>query len=697
MILKSLLHAVACAIVCASPVLAQCNDPRPPRSGFKFRFDKDQTLTFSDGYKTLANVLVPDVAPGPCGWPLLVLVHGLSGSRNTASLEAGALVTQGYVVIQYDVRAQGDARANNPSKHSTLWALDEWIDMADAIDWVAARYPGKVDKDRVAVFGDSQGGVHAWAAAAYSGKTLPPNSRRTKFPKIVCVAARFFSPDPIAEFVPDGTAFHARLLPFAFKATNPIVSLDPAYRKKLARYIDNDDPAGCAAWLRSIPGKDFVGGLATSKVPVLSLQAWQDTWGPANRALAAMATMPKTTPRRLYMTTGEHGTPLNLNQTLRRVFLTETWFRRHLKRGLEPAEKGPPFVTALMPTGANYSDPTSLWRHRDEGAFPATESREQRYYLRFSGKLTTSKPGAGEALDVVDNQVAASYDARAFEANPRLASVVKKIPLSSIAYSTAPLAADLEFGCVPKVSVYARPNASKFLVAARLSVVSPNNKLRVLATGAIGIRQKAGPVPQRVVFSLSPTAFVVPAGHRLRVEIRNLDLQMPLNVESFRRAPFFNSSTVRLEHTKLHPSWIALSVRPRVKPEIMTADTTISVTNPGVQHFKIRSSAEWKNTFYVVLLGFSGQGPPVRFPNGSKLWMVPDQATVGFVQAINMPILANFGGVLDAQGSASCSLALGFLGKLPLGVVGSFVQVAPTFFTFDRGFEPGTPVRLRFR
>ena len=158
----------------------QCTDPPAPRSGFQRIFEKDKPVTYSDGYKTLANVLYPDATPGSCGWPVLVLVHSLNASRNTPSAEAVGLAAAGFMVVTYDVRAQGDARGNNPGKGSKLWALDEWIDLAEIIEWTGSTYPGKADLSRVAVFGDSQGAMHSWAAAAYSGRTLPPNSRRTK-------------------------------------------------------------------------------------------------------------------------------------------------------------------------------------------------------------------------------------------------------------------------------------------------------------------------------------------------------------------------------------------------------------------------------------------------------------------------------------------------------------------------------------
>lgn len=687
---------VSLPFVLTVSVFGQCRDPVPPRAGFPRTFETNKTIVYSDGYKTLTNVLYPSTPPGSCGWPLLVLVHGLSGSRNTPSVEAVAMAAAGYFVVTYDVRGQADARSMNPGKGATLWGLDEWIDLKEVIDWAVRSYPGKVDKSRVACFGDSQGGIHAWAAAAYSGKRLPPNARfNGVFPVIRCVVARFFSADQLATFVPDETSFFRHLPGLAFETAHVIAQLDPAYRTQIAKYMDDDDPRGMVAFMRSVPGKDFLAELEKSTVPILAVLGWRDSWSDPNGVIRLFQRMPATTPKRLYLSVGQHGEPNNLNQGFRRLFLTESWFKRFLKGDVSPIEKGAPVLSSATPADfTTYASPISLWRHRMDRAWPPPETSSKRLFLRGGARLTEQKPDFSEGFSSIKNQVATGYNARGFHRDLGLVgAVLKQIPLSNASFETPPFTETIEIAGNPKLSLGVLPNSTKFLLAARLVAVSPQNGEQILTTGALGVREAT----VRVDFELGALSTVIPAGYKLRLDIRNLDIIRPLTVDDFRRIPFFNTNEVRISHNGFATSWLDVNVRRRVMPDLATAETTISVTDPLPKQFFIRSSSEWKQSFYVVLLGASGQGPPIVFPNGSILWMVTDVATDSFLQSVNGPVLNGFGGVLDADGGARCVLDFRAIAPLPLPIVGLFMQFAPTFFSWERGFEAGTPVRLRFR
>ncbi|MCB9880317.1 MAG: hypothetical protein H6834_00880 [Planctomycetes bacterium] len=681
---------------------AQCTDPTPPRTGFVPKYVTDRPITYSDGYKTLANVLYPDATPPSCGWPLLIMVHGLSGSRSTGSLEAYALVSQGFFVVTYDVRGQGDARALNPGRPSKLWSLDEWIDLAEVIEWAGTQYVGQVDLGRVGVFGDSQGAVHAWAAAAWSGKALPTNARRTKaFPEIDCVVPRYFDPHVVDAFVPGGNAFLYYLAGFGYQSPNPTVDLDPAFRAQITSAIDQNDGATLAAYLRSIPGVDFVSLLEQTTVPILAFAGWQDTWSDPRGVIELLDKLPTTTPHRCYLTTGPHGMPLNANQVARQIFLTEAWMKRWLKGSIEPVELGPGYDVAQMPSNdAEYGSPISLWRHRAYSDWPPASATTERLYLRELSGLTPSQPGATEGDSTVQNTVAANYGPSEFVADKgELAKVELQIPRSTSSFTTAAFAADIEYACIPKFSLFVEGASKDVLLGARLIVVDGTTE-RVLASGGIAVEFVTVPSSQRVDFELSPVATLVKKGQKLRIEIGNYDVQTPDRIGGavFRRIPCFASFTAHVKHNASQLSWVELATLPMVPPSLESAETTISVTSPQAKTFTIRSSSEWKDALYVILLGFSGEGPAKVFPDGSELWFTPDDGTFAFVSAINLPMCANFAGVLDANGEATCTLNLGLLnGTIPLSLVGGNITIAPTFFTFTRGFQGGMTARLRWR
>ena len=87
---------------------AQCQDPPTPPQGFPQGELLDQVVTFGDGARTMVDVTFPSAQPSACGWPLLVLVHGLGSSRKDLAWARGNYARAGYVTVCYDVRGHGD-------------------------------------------------------------------------------------------------------------------------------------------------------------------------------------------------------------------------------------------------------------------------------------------------------------------------------------------------------------------------------------------------------------------------------------------------------------------------------------------------------------------------------------------------------------------------------------------------------------
>ena len=194
-VLPTLLHLVAAIVLAAliaTTAPAQCSDPAMPQGGFAIASAIDQAVTYSDAYRTRADVRWPTTAPGPCGWPMLVLVHGWPANKNgQVAVVAAEYAARGYVTVAYDVRGQGSAIALNPGRGTTLMALAEWIDLFEVMEWAEQQWPTLIDFQRIGVTGISQGGAHSWAAAAWSGRTPPPNSRRSApFPVVRAVAPK---------------------------------------------------------------------------------------------------------------------------------------------------------------------------------------------------------------------------------------------------------------------------------------------------------------------------------------------------------------------------------------------------------------------------------------------------------------------------------------------------------------------------
>lgn len=342
---------------------------------------------------------------------------------------------------------------------------------------------------------------------------------------------------------------------------------------------------------------------------------------------------------------------------------------------------------------------TEVWRHRTANEWPPSNAVGERWHLRANAKLTTALPGVSEGPATITHVVPASYGPAEFAADDgELSKVTTKINESKRVFETAPFTKDVEYACLPRLSLSIGSTAARVVLGARLSVVD-GSSARILSSGGVGARFTSVPGSRRFTIDLAPFATIIKAGQRLRLEISNFDLQTPGANSVFRRLPTFADYTAFVRHNVLERSWLELSSLPYVMPSVSSSETTISITNPQPKPLKIRSSPAWKDGFYVLFLGFSGEGPPQVFPGGSELWMVPDPATVAFSSAVNQPVQQQFAGVLDAKGEASATLNLGLIngGNLPPSILGISVTVGPTFFTFARGFEAGTACRLRFR
>jgi|YNPNPStandDraft_1061719.scaffolds.fasta_scaffold27104_2 dienelactone hydrolase len=105
--------------------------------------------------------------------PVVVVMHGYSGSRQAVSLDLEELAAQGVFAMAPDLRGQGDSAGKWDSGGLEIH------DLVDAILEGVKRYPGEVQATHLNVVGYSGGGGNAIAAAV-------------RFPDLFHVAVSFF-------------------------------------------------------------------------------------------------------------------------------------------------------------------------------------------------------------------------------------------------------------------------------------------------------------------------------------------------------------------------------------------------------------------------------------------------------------------------------------------------------------------------
>ena len=103
---------------------------------------QDVSIPMDDGVSISATLYLPDGAAPAGGWPAIVFLHGLAGSKEqmNALVEAYGFVGQSYVVLSFDARGHGQSGGlvslDGPREIADTRAVHAWLaarpDVADA-------------------------------------------------------------------------------------------------------------------------------------------------------------------------------------------------------------------------------------------------------------------------------------------------------------------------------------------------------------------------------------------------------------------------------------------------------------------------------------------------------------------------------------------------------------------------------------
>ncbi len=116
------------------------------------------TQTMDDGVAIATATYLPDGAAPAAGWPGVVVLHGLAGTKESIASIAQAFQTQGYAVLAYDARGHGasggDVELAGPREVADLRALEQ-------------AFAARPDvSERIGCWGISYGGGQCWNATA---------------------------------------------------------------------------------------------------------------------------------------------------------------------------------------------------------------------------------------------------------------------------------------------------------------------------------------------------------------------------------------------------------------------------------------------------------------------------------------------------------------------------------------------------
>lgn len=304
-----------------------------------------------DGTLLDVTLSLPVGAPRPL--PLVVLIHGYAGSKNSSGDLVPPLLADGYAVLRYSTRGFGDSwgQVNMVDVHA------EVADMRSMIAQVVDEPRFHLNADAVAVTGASYGGGHSWLAAL-EPTFASPRDNAVRIRTVVPIAAWS---DLLYGLIPNGReresidhpggaklSYINGLYVSGFRQENSArpYSNYPEYFIAWHADINADEPNDVDPIFRSaVDGlagyrsiwwqQSFWSDVAASHIPVFTVQGFTDDLFPmseAKRMILALQTLDPAYPVTAYF--GDIGHPRASNKTGEVEYvlgLIKSWLAWYLK------------------------------------------------------------------------------------------------------------------------------------------------------------------------------------------------------------------------------------------------------------------------------------------------------------------------------------------------------------------------------
>lgn len=453
-------------------------------------------ITAADGTALRAAVCEP-AEPGP--HPVAVLVAAWGGGSTQNIMPCRALAARGYATVSYGARGFGESGGE-----VQVAGPDDISDVSNVIDWTLANT--RSDPARIGVGGISYGAGISVLASAFD-------------PRIRAVASMSGWADLEESLFGNRTrrAAVAMVLRISGEQNG---NLSDESREMLDKYITGEDREAVTEWSRQRSPSSYVDRINRNRPAVLMLNTWSETVFPPGQLADFQQRL--TAPSKLELVPGEHaaaetsgllGLPNDAwNDTYR-------WFDTHL-RGAEP--DGAPVV--LQPRGATdrpreeYPD----WRH--------IATRTDRYFLSAEEELTTDAPAEWSntlhsGRDTVANGGVplVTYTLEALTGNPPTA-FLPALDTTAAARWTGPELAEPEvLRGSPRLRLTAVPPTPEGMLVAYLYDVDASGTGRLISYIPYSWEGATPGAALRVDTELPPTAYDVPAGHRISLVVDTED------------------------------------------------------------------------------------------------------------------------------------------------------------------------------
>ncbi len=501
----------------------------------------DFYLTMDDGVSLDVALFEPTVSPPDSGFPAVVLVHGLGGSKEDMVDAARLLVLGGYVALSYSVRGQGHSGGVR-----TFSGEREREDLRAILDWLAAR--DNVNGRRIGILGGSQGGQHGWWAALYN---LPVRA--------VAAAAGY-----VGNLTSNG-CIETYVLGILL---NTHVRYGPTWNK-VYQWVLADAYDSLQVVL---PQPDSL--VERIRVPFFLSLAYKDRLFAVNEGLRQFDLL--RCPKRLQLGTGYHGAPEAQPFTNTLVQLVMDWFQRWLRsdEGFDPHED----------SVVVYHTDTDWMPHFSQ-SFPPRVAVPVTFYLRPDGKLGVEPPENEGAAVIGQKLLDPDFTPQTAVAEGFGAGTVDKFFQQVARFESEPFATDVTWVGAPRCTLQVHWSGEKMQLHVQFFDVDTEGNWHFLQRGNVAVRHARGVAP--LAFDAQAYAHVFGAGHRLGVQLVPIDY-VPDEGRCY-VIPFFTSFADTVHLGGENPSRIVL-------PLINFAPAAVASAEPVLPN-AFRVSPAWPNPF----------------------------------------------------------------------------------------------------
>jgi ABC-2 type transport system ATP-binding protein len=462
-----------------------------------------------------------DVPTSGCPCPGVIINHGFTGKWTDSGSVARELASHGYVVLRYSSRGFG----KTPGEVD-LMGPKETQDLLDAVHWLNDPanpvVGGLVTHNRIGQFGGSYGGAHAWALA------------RSGDPAVRTVIPTATWSDIYNALLPNNVELLAYVNGFFATGWNPTaqpinnqeLSTENNYSQNMHRWVaEANAGVGLDDLKQGAATRSVAGHYNQVKIPVFLIQGLNDGLFSANQAIDAYQALRKRKiPTRLYL--GGIGHPpsessLDSPEAKHVEEQVLAWLDRWLKGDKNGIEKQRPIEYSRADYFHNKWDGTT----RSAKRFPFGKART---FQLCNGKLSTTPcPDALPAV-ATNNYAGAGWDEEPVTAGPAedlkagLGLPDTRSAPPTLVYDSAPLTQPFDMAGIPSLRLQIA-STSGYQLDPKLYDVAPDGSAKLLTRGAWSEAVGTGALPHAVSFDAFGLSNLIPAGHRIRLQLQTAD------------------------------------------------------------------------------------------------------------------------------------------------------------------------------